>query len=364
MNKRLGIIIGGTVVAVTLTVLPGCKMFDVFKKDKGETSTAGQDDKKGPLLLSINNEAVLWENDFKKSLTQMLQANPYFRGAGIEALPTAIKKRFFDELVKQELILDAAKKQDVAKRAEFVKAYDELKKLAKRSLIIQFYEKDIYEAIEVNDKEKDKFFEENKEKFVKTAGGIMASGVRCANEAEATALVKEVQSAGILSNEKECMTGFEKIAKKNAGAKFKNFGRVSGKGGEMGEAVPAPISEAVLALKKLPAVEKVKVGKDVWVVAAADKQDAVFFERAEIDSQVVNILKNNKFREELDKKIKDLRSTAKLNINEVYFKEEAQKQPKSAEEMVEVAKGDIQEVVAEASAEKAPEASEAPAANA
>lgn len=338
MNKRARFLISGTVVMLSLAVMPGCKWItDLFKKKgeekvKKDVKTARA--KSGPVLLSINGEKVIWESDFKKSLTQMLQANPYFRGAGIDALPTSIKRKFFDELIKQELILRDAERSGVDEKADFVKAYKELKRLAKRSLVIQFYEKQIYDTIKVSENEKNKHFNENKDRFVKTPGGVLVSGVQFNSEKDADELIADVKASKILDNAKEFLKEFDTMAKEDKEGTFKNFGRVEEKSRGFGDTTPAPIRESVYALRSYPQVEKVKVGKDFWVIAAADKKETVYFKKEEIDSQLTNMLKNNKFREELDEKLKTLKAGTKVEVNEPYFEDKNEKKSVAASGIV------------------------------
>ena len=327
MNKRIRFLISGTAVALTLAVFPGCKFItDLFKKKAADkVANVKPQEKAGPVLLSINGKEVIWESDFKKSLTQMLQANPYFRGAGIDALPTSIKRKFFDELIKQELILRDAERSGVDEKADFMKAYQELKRLAKRSLVIQFYEKQIYDAIKVSEKEKNSHFAENKDRFVKTPGGILVSGTQFSSEKEADDLLEDVKSSKMLDNEKDFLKEFDKMAKEDKAGKFKNFGRITEKAKGFGDTTPAPVRESVYAFRSFPQAEKVKVGKDFWVIAAADKKETIFFKKDEIDSQLTNMLKNNKFREELDEKLKTLKAATKVEVNEPYFAEKTGK---------------------------------------
>src|SRR5271154_388596 len=135
----------GSALVLSLAVLSGCEM---FKKKEGaqETTTASEAEKaaSAKVLCKIDDKPVIKESDFINNLNQMLQANPYFRGAGIDALPMAIKRKFFDELVKQELIVAHETKNNVENDKEFIKALDEMLKLVKRSLMVQFFEKKIY----------------------------------------------------------------------------------------------------------------------------------------------------------------------------------------------------------------------------
>ncbi len=311
----------------SLSLFPGCDLLTNLFKAKKEpkkvaaTSTkkmTSQADKSGPVLLNLNSDPVIWESDFNQNLKQMLQANPYFRGAGVDALPMAIKRKFFDELVKQELILSDAKKRKISKKEEFVKAYKDLKRLAKRSLIIQFYEKDIFDTINVSDKEKDEFFEKNKERFIKVPGGVLVSGIKFEDEKDADNFVEQAKKI----EEKDFIKDFDVMAKDNDKGTFRGFGRISKQAQGYGfDATPAPVRETALAARNFPAIEKVKVGKEHWVIGIADKKETIFFKRSEVDEQITGIKKNNKFKDQLDERVKALHSDNKVEVNESYFKE-------------------------------------------
>jgi peptidylprolyl isomerase len=298
----------GCALVVALAVLPGCGWFgkkDAAKDVKGSGSEQ--------TLCSIDNKPVIKESDFNNSLNQMLQANPYFRGAGADSLPMQIKRRFFDELVKQELIIAEADKTNIEKDPEFQKSLEEMVKLVKRSLKVQFFEKKVFEGIKVSDSDSKKYFEENKERYMKAAGGVLVAGASFANDADAQAFMHSTKTS---------VDEFEKLAKANKKATFKDFGRVSKGAQGMGFGMtPAPVKEAALAMHKLPGVEKVKVGKEIWVIKAWDKKDSVYYEYSEIKPQLEMVIKNNQARDVLEKLLKDLREKFKVVVNEDFFKD-------------------------------------------
>lgn len=316
MNKTFRLTIQSSVVIFSLAVLPGCKFLDLFKKKDVDqkVESHGVDTKgEGMVLCSINGNPVIHESDFHKNINQMLQSSPYFRGAGVDSLPMSIKRRFFDELVKQELIISEAEKSNIEKDAEFVKALNEMEKLLVRSLKIQFFEKKLFDGIKVEGDEVQKHFNENKEQFVKVAGGVLVSGIK---------FDKDEMAAAFLVKAKGNVAGFEKLAKDNKAGKFKDFGRVSKETkGFNTEMLPTPIKDAALAMSKLPGVEKIKVGKDFWVIKVSDKKETVYFTLDEIKPQLEGMLKNNKFRDVLEKRLKDLKNDYKVVINEDFFKE-------------------------------------------
>lgn len=315
MDRTSRTMMQGSIILLSFALLPGCGLMDFFKKKDEPKKVEASADAKGDgiVLCSIDNKPVIQESGFNKNINQMLQSSPYFRGAGADALPISIKRKFFDELVKQELIIVDANKSSIEKDAEFVKAYREMKELLKRSLKIQFFEKKLYDSIKVDAADVQKHYNENKEHYVKVAGGVLVSGIKFDQDA---------QAAAFLGNAKAHADEFDKLAKESKAGKYKEFGRVSKESrGFNLEAVPAPIKEAALAANRLPMIEKVKVGKEVWVIKAADKKDTVYFNLDEIKPQVEGMLKNNKFKDTLEGKLKDLRGAHAIVVNEDYFKE-------------------------------------------
>lgn len=330
MNKQLNIMIQGSTLIVALALLPSCSLLEKFTNKKGqeaapktekeatqnkETSleTALSQEQSGPVLLTINGKKVLYESEFIKSITQMLQANPYFRGAGVDSLPASIKKKFFDELVKQKIIIENAKTSNVFESAEFKKAYAEMMQLVQDSLTVQFFEKEVFDTINVSDSDVSDYYKKNKEQFVKVAGGVLVSGVKFDNADSAKAFYAKAKS-----NPSE----FESLAQEEKGGKYKSFGRISKESKDFSaNLVPAPIKDAVLNFSSYPMVKQVTSGKEHWVVVGSDKKETEFFDLEEIKPQVNGMLKNNKFKEELDKKLQGIKGNMRLIINEEYFKE-------------------------------------------
>ncbi len=301
----------GSAILLSLALFPGCGLLEKKKEEPKKVEAAGMAKGEGAVLCSINGSPAIHEGDFIKNINQMLQSSPYFRGAGADALPASIKRKFFDELVKQELIIADANKSDIEKDPEFVKTFDEMRELLKRSLKIQFFEKKLYDAIKVDASDIEKHYKENKEHYVKVAGGVLVSGIKFDQDGQASAFLNSVKAGD-----------FDKLAKENKTGKYKEFGRVSKEArGFNLEVVPAPIKEAALAANKLPMLEKVKVGKEFWVIKAADKKDTVYFGLDEIKPQIEGMLKNNKFKDALDNKLKELRGSYSIVVNEDYFKE-------------------------------------------
>ena len=326
-NKNLTKILSGSTLALSL-VLTGC-IGSSNKKDATTGKTEGKSTdalaesakKSGPILCSIDGKPAIYESDFIKSINQMMQQNPYFRGAYIDALPGKLKRQLLDKLTDQELILAKAYANKINETDEFKTACKDMMQLIERSFAIQFFEKSIYDKIEISNEKVEKYFNENKDRYVKVAGGTLASGAKFANDADATKFMESIKA-----NPSE----FDKHAKENKQAKFKHFERVTQTAqGLEPESIPEQVKTAILAAKSFPRVEKVTISKDnVWVVAEFNKQEPIYFALDEIKKQVEDLIKNNEFGKAIEDQLKELRKNMTVDINEDYFKD-AQPEPQA-----------------------------------
>lgn len=323
MKQLSSILIKGSLFSVSLLVLSGCNWNPFSKKSAdAEVSAAATGD--SVVLCSINGKPVIKESDFINNLNQMIQANQYFRGATAESLPKELQRKFFEQLVTQALIEAHANENGIEKHPAFIKAYQEADKQLKSALKVQVVEKEIYDGISVNDDEINKYYNENKERFVKVPGGTLAAGIRFETDAAADAFLAKARTN---------IANFETLAKAEKDGKFRDFGRVSKESrGMQFEIVPGPIKDAVLAAPKAPHVEKVKAGKDIWVIKSWDKKNTELFELAEVKPHIDGMLKSNKFKDVLDARLKDIRSKMNVSVNEGFFASKEPATEKDADE--------------------------------
>lgn len=312
-NKNISLFAGLSLVFVAALIFSGC---DFLKKDstKGIAKEKKEPEVSGEVvLLSINGKTALKKSDFDKHLAQMVQMHPMFRGASVETLPKPIQKQVFNTLVKQEIIVAYADKNNFEKDPEFIKAFDEMKDLVKRSLLIQRFESRILDDIKISDTEVEEFYNKNKEKFVKEQGGVSVEAISFKNPVQATAFFEKV---------KNDIDDFAKLAKNEKNGEFKDFGRVSKQErGPVFNGIPEKLKEKALAMSKLPAIDKIEIDKTIWIIKASDKKDDVFATLDEVKTYLADDLKKNKAREIVENKLKEIEKGFTVNINEDYFKE-------------------------------------------
>jgi peptidylprolyl isomerase len=310
MKKNMATIGQASAVILSLCLLSGCDLFKKKEAGKDEASSAavaGDD----AVLVTIQKNPVVTMSKLKKNWEQLAQANPYLKGMSFDVAPEDFLCKYLDQLSMQETIVKYQLEQSADKKAEFEKNYQDTCKLLKESLLVQDYEKKLYDEIAIDKTEKEKYFNDNKERFIKSQGGVSTIGASFKTDAEATAFLAKVKG-----NESK----LEDLAKADKGATFKNFGLVgkeaaAARGAYPFDVVPKPVKETAMGMKTLPGVEKVKADKAFWVIACLDKKDIEYAKLADVEPQIEGMLKNNKFRDVLDKNIKDLRAKFDVVIN-------------------------------------------------
>jgi peptidyl-prolyl cis-trans isomerase C len=327
MNKMAKALSFSSIAFMLIVAIPGCsKLTDFFKKKEtgvGEVKTESKDT--GVTLCSIDSKPAISEGDFNKRLREAIDMNPFSRGAPINIIPIEERRKFLDNLVNDELLLLDAKKKSIEREAEFKKAYLEIKNLVKRNMMVQFTKKKIFESIKVDAAEVQKFYAENKEHFIKIEGGTLVSGIKFTADAQANAFIAKVRPH---------LDEFESIAKETKSGQFTEFGRVSKESKRFAlPIVPGPVKDSALAMATLPGVEKVKAGKDIWVIKASDKKETVYKELDEVRQQIENLVKSKKVEEEIQRYIKILKGEHSVSVNEDFFKAKAAPQDKHDEKV-------------------------------
>jgi len=283
----------------SLLFLSGC---DTFKKDSG---LCKEDDS----LLRIDGKSAVTKESFKNELQAMIgNMDP-------SMLPKETQRKVLDDMIRFKLFVAAAKKEGVDKDPEYKKAFDEQTERLEELLLSRFYEKTMFDKIDVPESDIASDYDANKSKYVKDKPGVLVSGVSFKDKDKALTFYNKIKGK---------MDEFASKAKKEKDGKFREFGRVSSEpAADYGVAmVPKSIKDAALNLTKLPSVDVVKDGKETWVIYVSDKKEASFYDLDEIKDRIAHQLKVNKFMEMRNKKQDVLKDDFKVEVNEDYFKNE------------------------------------------
>ncbi len=263
------------------------------------------------LAAAVSLSAGVLATVNKKDITKK-DVNSLMRGAvmSYDKMPVDSKKKMLDQAIDRVLLVENAKKSGVEKDKEF-KA--ELAKL-KETLALDVWMKKEFEKVSVSSSEAKSYYEKNKAKFTKPAR-VKARHILLKSEKDAKNVIAKLKGLG----GKKLTNKFISLAKsKSTGPSGKN-------GGDLGyfaakQMVPA-FSKAAFGLKKGQITKKpVKTQFGYHVILKEDEKKAQVVPFKDMEKNIINGLKMEKFRANVSKKAKDLRKGAKVEIKDKSLK--------------------------------------------
>ena len=295
IKKRLLPIV--IMLSLLLTMLSGCQQ----KAPKGAVAT-------------VNGE-IISETDFNSSFDMYKKVYEEKYGADImkkdagndKTFEEVIKEKILENLISEEVVLQNASKQKITVTDEEVKnQIDSYKELlggaekfqdflnknnmtekyftdgTKKNMIIQKYSEDYMKKIKITDEEAQKYFNENKDKFVK----IRASHILVKEEGEAKNIVKRIKAG----EDFHSLASTESIDTNSAvqGGDLGYFGK-----GQM----DAEFEKAAFSLKPGEMSGPVKSQFGYHIILVEDKLDKF----KDVKDDVISSLKNSKFDEHVKK---------------------------------------------------------------
>ena len=264
----------------------------------------------GEVLLTIGGESAITVPEYEQYLNVVFEAQPQYKQL-MAVMPDA-EKEFFQAMATERILESWVKNNKIDQTADYQRDRKLALEMLDRQLAGKYFQQEYPKThkIEVTDAEARKIYDEKKSttrELIVSVGGVNAQGVEFNTEADAKAFVEKVKQPG---------TNFAQAAKDQK-LTVKDFKQVNAQS----FGVEAPIREKVLALKKFPTMETVKVKDKVWVVQATGKEDAQYVPFEQIRDNVKEQLRMQKLLTEgLDAVKKEL----KVVEHKQYFERKAQ----------------------------------------
>lgn len=330
---------------LAIAMLPGC---DLFKEQK-EPVTIG----KGPSSLAVNDgsevllkmdttvngkiqpqTAVATQKSFLGDngyVAKLEEAQPGL-SAMLDVIPGALRQ-FFKNMQDELTVAEWARREKLHERPEYIKRREEYIEMIDRGLPVQFFEQDIATSVKVNDKDAEKYYNDNKatdpmfqnRAFLQEPAGVVAQGVLFPTEKEAQDFYEKIQAAGTSAG-----SLFAQNAK-DAGKTITDFGSVTVQSTNVEPAVASKIATT----QTVPSVFVVKGDKGVWVVKALSKKAAVYAPFEQIKDRVIEMLSRKELGDILGKKLEALKQEYNQWINEEFFAKKGNNQQADMPEMSE-----------------------------
>ena len=222
------------------------------------------------------------------------------------ALPPQVQRRVAEQLASQSVIENWGDDTGIHSNPEFKQMLADAHKEMDRLLVVQFFEKQVLEGVEVSAKEVRDEYNTNKARYVKTPGGTNATGARFATADAAQAFLAKVKGN---------VDQLQALAEKEKGATFRDFGSVT----EQSFNVPEKVRTALGGATNFPTAQVVEDGKTFWVVAATEKVEAEFLAFDEIRDQLDQMLRSQKFQEAVNSRLDELKTQFPIELNEELF---------------------------------------------
>jgi hypothetical protein len=165
--------------------------------------------------------------------------------------------------------------------------------------------------VTVTDAEIKAFYDQNKQNMpeaVLSRGGVNATGVQFAKEADAKAFLEKATGKGAT---------LDKVAKEaNVGDKYRDFKLVNA--ASIG--IDSGLRDKIVALKKLSTLEVLKATDgSFWVVYASGKEEQKYRSYEELKPAIEQRLQAQKQEQAMEKAMEQLKKDYKVDIKEEYF---------------------------------------------
>ncbi|AJC84832.1 major antigenic peptide/PpiC-type peptidyl-prolyl cis-trans isomerase [Campylobacter peloridis] len=228
---------------------------------------------------------------------------PMLRGAKITDLPADQKKAVIDQYIVQQLVLKDAKAQKI----ENDPLYKEELERAKEAILVNIYQKKIFDSIKTNETKAKKYYDDNKAQFVKPAQ-VKARHILVTDEKEAKDIISQLNKlSGKALTDKFAQLAKEKSIDKGSSAQ----------GGELGwfaeSTMVKPFADAAFSMKK-GTISKTPIKSDFGyhIILKEDARAKSTMSFNEVKAGIENNMKMEEFKELLNKKAEELHKKAKV----------------------------------------------------
>jgi len=258
---------------------------------------SGCGDAKSRTLATVDGKAIT-VGDFEKRLAKL---PPYYR-----ALAGQRKKDFLNDMIAEQLLYKEALKRGLKTEPE---VRDLLKEAQRKILVAKLIEVEGGKKTGVDEAEVKAFYEARKDDFM-TPLKLRASHIQVDTEAEAKEIsrkLKEGADFGQLARE------YSKDPSKERGGDIGYFAK--------GQLMPE-IEDACFKLEVGQVSDIVKTQFGYHIVKLTDKKEPQAVELSEVKGTIEKELKDAAQRESFDGLVKNLKSKARVKINEKLLEDE------------------------------------------
>jgi len=297
---------------ISLIMLPGCKWFETSKEEVVSASTrssaqpVSEEMLTGDVIVTMNGKPIITSGILEEEKENIFKSNPQIRAAIAFMDPKVLDRNLTDGLVGQAVVDQYVKEQKLNQSDEYKAELRDAQKAIERMLNAKYFSQKF--KVSVTDAEVKDFYETNKDTMpglLLSQGGVVASGI-------------EFDDEGIAKEFAAKARGNFKKAADDAGlsSKIKDFKMVN----SQSIGIDSALRDKIIAIKHVPSVEIIPVGKSFWVINATAKEEAKYRPFEQLKDNIKQELEKNKRGEMFEKEVNELKKKYNIVINEDYFK--------------------------------------------
>jgi peptidyl-prolyl cis-trans isomerase C len=263
--------------------------------------------KSGDVIATVG-DATITSSDFEEILKRIPPFNRkrYATKKG--------KMELLDKLIEEELFYQEAVRRGKNKDAEFVSRMDQIR----RGILASMIKKELYdENVEVTEADMKKYFEKNPDKFqTPESVKVRLILIRIKRNADDAEIAKAEAKANEALAKLKAGTAWEKVVEtysEDRASKKKGGLLPKVRKGLRGD----EFDKVAFSMTTAGSVSEVFKDKRGFNILKFDeKTDAKLKEYAEVEKTIERRLKQEKLKDKMDNTMTDLRSKAKVNVNE------------------------------------------------
>jgi hypothetical protein len=291
-----------TIAAVSaLVLMPGCSEKSERMMRSGADSSA-QDayDDGSRVIATVNGKPVVTQQRLDRAKEMVIAAQPQLRQVLAMMPQDQINRQLTDQLVSQALMAEYVKENGIDQTPQYKAALEEMK----QGLAAKFFV-DSLPIAPVSDAAVREFYDQNKTVMpglMVSQGESVVQGISFPQEAQAQAfLAKAVAS------------GFDAAAKDMSLAdKVQDLARSAG--------IAVQVQEKIMALKKAPGIELVKVDADnVWVLCVLNKTEPEYVDFDKVKGEIRTYIENQERGKILYQEMDRLKKQYAVEVDESFF---------------------------------------------
>lgn len=331
-----------------LVFLPSCTPLEWFKKKFGSGGESevtveikpGVPVKRVPVgtaIATVDGKPVVTVEEFENAFDMLKKAQPMMAEM-LSMLPENQQRDIFSQLVNNLLasivVEDHVKSKGWDKNPDYIRDLKKFHRDLDRELANRELQKKVLEGISINRKEAEKYYDKNRDAnmffkrppFMISPDGIKARAIIFDSESKAKTALEQLNKGN----------NIKKVAKEHKES-VRDLGIVSVQSSELDRIVLVRI----LGIKEFPSFEIIQSGDGQhWIIEAVEKRDAEFAPFKNVEKEVMEFVKNDRFVKNWNNKVKDLVKKRNVTINEDVIEHYVVKRAPAKNRSVPPAQGD------------------------